>query len=308
MAFDFPDSPVDGETFTDAASGVSYSWNGYAWKTVSSGGGGTPPVSGDYVLKAGDTMSGALILPAPFPTLPEEAANKSYVDAIVSLGTLPPPNPQPNALWWQSDTGSMHVYYDDGDSQQWVEIGGASGAAAAIRPTATAVVPRVVGATDPDLTVSVQGTGFTDTSQIYDSITPLPTGFVSDTELTFDISPVGEGTGRHYITVNNGGVSSVPPLEFDVTFHPIVTSITPTTAAAGGADFTLTVQGGQFTSHPEYPTVVWWDGAPIPTNTVTSQTVATATITPDAVAGTHEVTVQNGPVVSLSTPQTFTYT
>ena len=86
MAFDFPDSPVDGETFTDATSGAIYPWNGYAWKAVSSGGGGTPPVSGDYVLKAGDTMSGALYLPGVDPVLPEEAANKQYVDAIVSLG------------------------------------------------------------------------------------------------------------------------------------------------------------------------------------------------------------------------------
>ena len=24
-------------------------------------------------------------------------------------------------LWWEGDTGSLKIYYDDGDSQQWVD-------------------------------------------------------------------------------------------------------------------------------------------------------------------------------------------
>ena len=24
-------------------------------------------------------------------------------------------------MWWESDTGSLKIYYDDGDSQQWVD-------------------------------------------------------------------------------------------------------------------------------------------------------------------------------------------
>src|SRR5262249_51374585 len=27
----------------------------------------------------------------------------------------------PGALWWESDTGILYVFYDDGDSQQWVQ-------------------------------------------------------------------------------------------------------------------------------------------------------------------------------------------
>jgi len=37
MAFDFPSNPQPDEEFTDAASGVVYIWNGYAWTRKGSG-------------------------------------------------------------------------------------------------------------------------------------------------------------------------------------------------------------------------------------------------------------------------------
>lgn len=53
----FPPSPTVGDTF-DAPNGVTYTWDGVVWIASGGGGGG----SGDYVLKAGDTMTGALII------------------------------------------------------------------------------------------------------------------------------------------------------------------------------------------------------------------------------------------------------
>ena len=40
----------------------------------------------------------------------------------VSVGETPPNYPTPNEgeLWWESDTGDLYIYYDDGDSAQWV--------------------------------------------------------------------------------------------------------------------------------------------------------------------------------------------
>jgi len=40
----------------------------------------------------------------------------------VNVGDNPPNNPSPNTgeLWWESDTGDLYVYYNDGDSAQWV--------------------------------------------------------------------------------------------------------------------------------------------------------------------------------------------
>ena len=40
----------------------------------------------------------------------------------VTVGDEPPNIPTPNTgeLWWESDTGDLYVYYNDGDSSQWV--------------------------------------------------------------------------------------------------------------------------------------------------------------------------------------------
>jgi Collagen triple helix repeat (20 copies) len=40
--------------------------------------------------------------------------------AIMSIGDDPPPSPVVGQLWWESDTGNQFVYFDDGDSKQWV--------------------------------------------------------------------------------------------------------------------------------------------------------------------------------------------
>lgn len=40
----------------------------------------------------------------------------------VFISDTPPANPQHGNLWWESDTGDTFIYYDDGNSQQWVQI------------------------------------------------------------------------------------------------------------------------------------------------------------------------------------------
>jgi len=83
MAFDFPASPTNGQVFTSG--GVSYVWNGQGW--VQQGAPGS--VDKSYVdtadalkvAKAGDTMSGPLVLPAD-PSTALQAAPKQYVDAV----------------------------------------------------------------------------------------------------------------------------------------------------------------------------------------------------------------------------------
>ena len=41
----------------------------------------------------------------------------------VFIGETPPSTPADGDLWWNSsdDSGRLYVYYDDGDSEQWVE-------------------------------------------------------------------------------------------------------------------------------------------------------------------------------------------
>ena len=44
--------------------------------------------------------------------------------AGLDISTSAPTSPAPVAgdLWWESDTGHLYVYYDDGDSSQWVAV------------------------------------------------------------------------------------------------------------------------------------------------------------------------------------------
>lgn len=43
--------------------------------------------------------------------------------ASVTTSDGAPVDPEDGDLWYETDTGSMFVYYDDGTSQQWVEVG-----------------------------------------------------------------------------------------------------------------------------------------------------------------------------------------
>jgi hypothetical protein len=82
LAFDFPSSPTDGQQFTPAGGPT------YVYKTA----------NGAWRLKTG---SGA---------------------AATSISDNPPSTPTVGQLWYESDTGNTYIWYDDGDSQQWVQI------------------------------------------------------------------------------------------------------------------------------------------------------------------------------------------
>ncbi|HEX6825737.1 MAG TPA: tail fiber domain-containing protein [Nitrospiraceae bacterium] len=58
MAFDFPSSPTNGQEYTSGS--ITFVWNGYGW-TVK----GSAAPADIYVLKTGDTMSGALEINSP---------------------------------------------------------------------------------------------------------------------------------------------------------------------------------------------------------------------------------------------------
>ena len=82
------------------------------------------------LLKAGDTMGGPLILAAD-PGVPLEAATKQYVDnkpsGGVTVSDTAPGSPTANMLWVDSTTMTLLVWYNDGDTSQWVQVGGTSG-------------------------------------------------------------------------------------------------------------------------------------------------------------------------------------
>lgn len=40
----------------------------------------------------------------------------------IFVGVDPPPSPPPNKLWWETDTGILYIWYNDGSSTQWVQV------------------------------------------------------------------------------------------------------------------------------------------------------------------------------------------
>jgi len=74
---------------------------------------------------------------------------------------------------------------------------------------------------------------------------------------------------------------------FNGILAPTLTSITPTTVAAGGAAFTLTATGSNFVSG----TTILWDGTSLPT-TVTSSTKLTANVTAAQIASGGTVSIR----------------
>ena len=77
---------------------------------------------GGKVAKAGDTMTGMLVLPATVPTLATHATNKAYVDGRMFIGDAPPAAPTAGQLWWHSNLGKTFLWYTDANGSQWVEV------------------------------------------------------------------------------------------------------------------------------------------------------------------------------------------
>jgi len=42
--------------------------------------------------------------------------------AIVTIADAPPASPAVGQLWWESDSGNTYIRYNDGDSEQWVQM------------------------------------------------------------------------------------------------------------------------------------------------------------------------------------------
>ena len=48
------------------------------------------------------------------------ASGGSGPGGSITISDTPPASPVAGALWWESDTGNLYIYYNDGNSSQWV--------------------------------------------------------------------------------------------------------------------------------------------------------------------------------------------
>lgn len=82
-----------------------------------------------YIMKIGDTMNGVLKLVNSTPVADLDAASKGYVDqkfvdvdipAATEPSPFPPASPDNGQLWWNTNDGRLYIWYEDGNSDQWV--------------------------------------------------------------------------------------------------------------------------------------------------------------------------------------------
>lgn len=172
----------------------------------------------------------------------------------------------------------------------------------------TTVSPASATAGAAGFTLTVNGANFSSASVVRFNGSDRVTTFVNSTQLLATIlaSDLAAG-GMHSITVftpaPGGGVTSA--FNFIVNFPvPVVMSISPTSATAGGAAFTLTLNGSDFFS----ASVVNWNGSARATTFVNNtQLTAAISSTDIAAGGMANVTVVN-PAPGGGTSNTSVFT
>ncbi|MFZ3375029.1 MAG: hypothetical protein WA183_05700, partial [Chthoniobacterales bacterium] len=163
-------------------------------------------------------------------------------------------------------------------------------------PTVTSISPASATAGGPAFTLTVNGSGFITTSVVNWNGAPRATTFSSSAQLTAAISAADIATaGTIGVTVTNpgpgGGTSNAKPFTVNNPV-PAISSISPSSATAGGPAFTLTVNGSNFVSGSN----VHWNSSVL-TTTFFSNAQVTATVPSSDIetAGTASVTVVNDP-------------
>lgn len=144
-------------------------------------------------------------------------------------------------------------------------------------PTVGSLSPSSAPQDSTTFTLTVTGSGFISSSQIQWAGASLTTTFASATTLTAQIPATDlSATGSFDVKVLNpapGGGSSNSAAFTVGNPVPVLTSISPNSAAAGGAGFTLTATGSDFIS----TSVIRWNGANLAT-TFVSGTQVTAQV------------------------------
>ncbi len=175
-------------------------------------------------------------------------------------------------------------------------------------PAMTSLSPASVTAAGAGFTLTVNGSNFNSRSVVQWKGSARTTTFASATQLTAVIPAMDiAAAGTAQVTVLNptpgGGTSG--SLTFTINNPaPALTSLSPSSAAAGSAGLTLTVSGTNFVSD----TTVLWNGSPRTTTFVSAAQLTASLAAADlATGGTAQVTVSN-PTPGGGTSGSLTFT
>ncbi len=175
----------------------------------------------------------------------------------------------------------------------------------ALVPTIASISPVAVQEGSPNTTITINGTGFINGNSIVrwrnnfstpTTITTLTTTYVSATQLTAEVPATLLVKSAWFVSIAvlnsgpGGGISDNIYFEITSLFNlkPTITGLSPVSAAAGSASFTLNVSGLNFTSY----SIVKWNNFNL-TTTYVSATQLTAAVpaTLLTTAGFYNITV-----------------
>src|SRR6516164_5653971 len=94
------------------------------------GGGGISDAPNDGQLYGRKSLAWSIVPPAGLSDAPSDGTlyarkNAAWVavpSASVTISDTAPVSPAAGNLWWSSALGEMYIYYNDGNSSQWVAI------------------------------------------------------------------------------------------------------------------------------------------------------------------------------------------
>jgi hypothetical protein len=162
-------------------------------------------------------------------------------------------------------------------------------AEAAAKPTITSLSPSSAIAGGTGFTLTVNGKDFVADAKAKWGTTALTTTYKSATLLTAAVpaSLIAKAGTASVTVTTSGGTSAVATFTIKQP-KPVLTSLSPNSAFAGGPAFTLTIEGKNFIAGAKAK----WLASTL-TTTVKSSTVLTATVPADLIAkaGTASVTV-----------------
>jgi hypothetical protein len=164
-------------------------------------------------------------------------------------------------------------------------------------PTIGALEPDTSLAGDPELILTVTGTGFVPSSVVRWNGADRSTAFVSSTELravipASDLTSEGSADVRVFTPTPGGGLTGARAFTIVAIATPVPTlsSVAPTSIVVGSPTFTLSASGRNFTGS----SVVRWNGVSRPTTFVSPFRLEATIPASDATSpGTVQVTVFN---------------
>jgi hypothetical protein len=197
---------------------------------------------------------------------------------------------------------SAALIASSGTASVTVNSGGATSNSAqftiSAAPAIATLNPNSATAGGPAFTLAVTGSNFAPGAAVQWNGSALATVFVSATQLTAAVSAsLIANPGTVNITVTSGGGNS-SAAAFVILNGPTISSLSPNVTTAGGAAFTLRVNGSGYTA----ASVVNWNGTALQQISLVNPNMLTASVAAALIAtsGTASVTVNSGGVTSNS--------